>query len=525
MAKMTNKLLEISNLTIKFGGRDAVVRGLKLDMVPGEIHGIVGESGSGKSLSALAIGGLLPPGAEVSGQVMFKDKQVVAKDLLQLRRHELGYIFQEPMTSLNPLHQVEKQLGEALSLSGTPKHEVAERVISLLSEVGIPDPQTRRHSYPHELSGGQRQRVMIAMALAKSPSLLIADEPTTALDVTVQAQILDLILKLNKERGLSVMLISHDLHVVRAMAHRITVMRHGDVMEQGDAEEIFTNPQSSYTKELLAATPVPLAARPDDAETLLRVEDLKVHFPVRRGFLRRQVDAIKAVDGVSFTLQKGRTLGIVGESGSGKTTCCLAILRLIASKGLIEFDGLKISDTKSSQLKELRARMQVVFQDPFGSLSPRMDVGRIIAEGLSVHRPELKPHEREQAVIEALTQVDLDPDNRHRYPHEFSGGQRQRIALARALVLNPELLVLDEPTSALDLSVQIQIIALLKNLQERHRLSYLFISHDLRVVQALADHIMVMKDGQLVESGSNSQIFGAPRENYTKSLIKAAMIG
>ena len=522
---MTDKLLDIQNLTIHFGGRDAVVRGLNLDMNKGEIHGIVGESGSGKSLSALAIGGLLPPGAEVKGQIHFDGKSIEAKNLLHLRRHELGYIFQEPMTSLNPLHRVEKQLGEALLLGGTPKHELADKVVSLLVEVGIPDPQSRRYSYPHELSGGQRQRIMIAMALAKSPSLLVADEPTTALDVTVQAQILDLIRKLNKQRGLSVMLISHDLHVVRSMAHRITVMSQGDVMEQGNVEEIFTNPQSSYTQELLAATPVPLAPRPDTTEVLLKVENLKVHFPVRRGFLRRQVDSIKAVDGISFALQKGRTLGIVGESGSGKTTCCLAILRLIASKGLIEFERQDISAVKSSQLKPLRARMQVVFQDPFGSLSPRMDVGRIIAEGLSVHRPDLTPKAREEAVIEALHQVDLDPENRHRYPHEFSGGQRQRIALARALVLSPQLLVLDEPTSALDLSVQIQIINLLKNLQERHGLSYLFISHDLRVVQALADNILVMKDGMLVESGSNKQIFGAPKETYTKSLIKAAMIG
>jgi microcin C transport system ATP-binding protein len=517
-------LLDIKDLTIQFGPNPPVVNGVNISINPGAIHAIVGESGSGKSLTGLSIGGLLPPSAQCSGELLFRGETLTPAHQVMLRKESLGYIFQEPMTSLNPLHRVIKQIGEALELVGVPKADIPKRVVTLLDQVGIRDPEQRCQAYPHELSGGQRQRVMIAMALAKSPALLIADEPTTALDVTVQAQILDLLKTLNEQFGLAILMISHDLHVVQAMAHHVSVMQQGCVVEQGTVDDIFRKPQHPYTQKLLnASPPAPIIRKPTD-NNILEVSNLKVHFPVKRGLLRRQVDVIKAVDGLSFTLPQGRTLGVVGESGSGKTTACLAILRLLSSQGDILFEGENLQQLKKTPAG-LRARMQVVFQDPFGSLSPRMDVGRIVAEGLEVHHRSITAEERDRMVQEALREVDLNPEMRHRYPHEFSGGQRQRIALARALILNPRLLVLDEPTSALDLSVQMHIISLLRHLQETRHLSYIFISHDLRVIRALADEILVMKAGKLIEKGTTSEIFSQPKQAYTKELIKAAMMG
>jgi microcin C transport system ATP-binding protein len=502
---------------------------VSFDIKAGETVALVGESGSGKSVTALSVMRLLPyPAAShPSGVISFK-----GADLLQLREREMRHIrgkditiiFQEPMTSLNPLHTIEKQIGEILllhqGLTGAPARA---RTLDLLTQVGIPDPQSRLKSYPHQLSGGQRQRVMIAMALANEPDLLIADEPTTALDVTVQAQILVLLKELQKRLGMAMLFITHDLGIVRKLADTVCVMKNGKIVEHGPVERVFTAPEHPYTRALLAAEPKPdPAPLQPDAPLVVETKDLKIWFPIKRGVLRRVVGHIKAVDGVSIALRRGETLGIVGESGSGKTTLGLAILRLISSEGLICFLGNTITGFKFKEMLPIRHAMQVVFQDPYGSLSPRMSVSDIVEEGLWVHHPELSEREREQRVIRALLDVGLDPETRFRYPHEFSGGQRQRIALARAVVLEPTFVVLDEPTSALDMLIQAQMVDLLRDLQRRLNLTYLFISHDLRVVAALASRLVVMRHGKVVEEGPAQELFANPKSDYTRALFAAA---
>jgi microcin C transport system ATP-binding protein len=434
-------------------------------------------------------------------------------------------IFQEPMTSLNPLHTIEKQIGEALELhKGLRGTRARVRIVELLELVGLPQPEKRLAAYPHELSGGQRQRVMIAMALANEPDLLIADEPTTALDVTIQAQILDLLRDLKAKLGMALLLITHDLGVVRKMADRVAVMRHGEIVEQAPVEKLFTAPHHDYTKMLLAAAPKGLAvARKSETQPLIACEHLKVYYPIRTGFLRRVTGMVKAVDDVSLTVSAGQTLGVVGESGSGKTTLGLALLRLVAGKGIIRFEGKEIEQLSNRDLRPLRQQMQIVFQDPYGALSPRLNVGQIVGEGLGVFNLGGSKTERERLVATALEEVGLNAGMRYRYPHEFSGGQRQRIAIARAMILKPKLVILDEPTSALDLSVQAQIVDLLRDLQSRHGLGYLFISHDLRVVRALSHEVLVMRDGVVVERGTTEDIFTAPQQEYTKALLAAAL--
>ncbi|MBX6321022.1 MAG: ABC transporter ATP-binding protein [Rhodospirillaceae bacterium] len=524
-------LLRVRDLHVTFGRPPEeveAVRGVSFDIAPGEAVALVGESGSGKSVTALSILQLLPyPQARhPAGSITFRSQELVGAPepvLRRLRGNKITMIFQEPMTSLNPLHTVEKQIGEILMLhKGLRGPKARARIIELLQLVGIADAVKRLRAYPHELSGGQRQRVMIAMALANEPDLLIADEPTTALDVTIQAQILKLMKELQRRFGMAMLLITHDLTIVRNMADRVCVMTGGEIVEQGPVEQLFAGPRHPYTRRLLAAEPkgAPVAAAPD-APVVVAGHDVKVWFPIKKGLMRRVVDHVKAVDGVSVRVREGHTVGVVGESGSGKTTLALALLRLIRSEGAIEFQGQRIDGLPPSRVRPLRRFMQVVFQDPFGSLSPRMTVGEIVAEGLKVHSLA-GPDEREAMIIEALEEVGLDPDSRHRYPHEFSGGQRQRIAIARTIVLKPRLLILDEPTSALDMSVQAQIVELLRDLQQRYRLAYLFISHDLRVVRALADEVIVMRDGKIVEQGKASQIFEAPREAYTRALMAAA---
>ena len=526
-------LLRIANLGVNFRGeqgKTAAVRGVSFDIERGETVALVGESGSGKSVSALSILQLLPypvathtPGSSV----VFKGRELMgapARDLRKVRGDEISMIFQEPMTSLNPLHRVEKQINETLILhKGMLPNEARARTLELLRLVGIKEPERRLASFPHELSGGQRQRVMIAMALANEPDLLIADEPTTALDVTIQAQILKLLKELQANLGMAMLLITHDLGIVRKMAERVCVMTRGRIVEHGPMRQVFHAPRHGYTKNLLAAEPAgePSLARPD-APLVMEGDDVKVHFPIKAGVLKRTVDTIKAVDGISLAVREGHTVGVVGESGSGKTTLGLALLRLLGSQGAIRFHGESIQGLKSRDLRDLRREMQVVFQDPYGSLSPRLSVGQIVEEGLKVHDMGRDAAEREAMIVDALTEVGLDPESRHRYPHEFSGGQRQRIAIARAMVLKPRFVVLDEPTSALDMSVQAQIVDLLRDLQERHRLAYLFISHDLKVVRALADEVIVMQAGRVVEQGPSEQIFKAPREPYTQALMKAA---
>ncbi len=526
-------LLDITSLSVQFHGENETVdavAGITYKLMAGQTVALVGESGSGKSVSALSILQLLPyPQAQhpQGSSIKYRGKEIIGADdatMRDIRGNKISIIFQEPMTSLNPLHTIEKQINEVLFVhKGMNKIEARKRTLELLKLVGIKDPAGRLKSYPHELSGGQRQRVMIAMALANEPDLLIADEPTTALDVTIQAQILELLKELQEKLGMSILLITHDLGIVRKMADRVCVMTKGQIVEQGPAEKIFSHPEHPYTQKLLAAEPQGKPVESNlDAPEIMACEDIKVHFPVKRGILRRTVSYIKAVDGISLNLQQGHTIGIVGESGSGKTTLGLALLRLISSKGAIRFDGKSIAKTKGSQLRSLRQEMQIVFQDPYGSLSPRLSIGQIIEEGLKVHRLGGNAKEREALIIEALNEVGLDPENRHRYPHEFSGGQRQRIAIARAMVLKPRFLVLDEPTSALDMSVQAQIVDLLRHLQIKHNLAYLFISHDLKVVRTLADNVIVMKDGKAVETGTAKEIFEAPQTAYTQALIKAA---
>ena len=530
---MTAPLLQVANLGVTFdmpGQPVRAVKGVSFEIGKGETLALVGESGSGKSVSALSILQLLPyPLARhpAGASVRFKERELIGAGqatLREVRGNEISMIFQEPMTSLNPLHKVEKQINETLFLhKGLSAQAAHARTLELLDMVGIPDAKKRLNAYPHELSGGQRQRVMIAMALANEPDLLIADEPTTALDVTIQAQILKLLKELQAEFGMAMLLITHDLGIVRKMADRVCVMTQGEIVESNEVEEIFTKPQHGYTRRLLAAEPsgAPIAALPD-APTVMEGSEIKVHFPIKAGLLKRTVDHVRAVDGISIAVREGHTVGVVGESGSGKTTLGLALLRLISSQGAIRFNGTDIQGRKSKALRPLRREMQVVFQDPFGSLSPRLSIGQIVEEGLKVHGLGRTEAEREALIVAALGEVGLDPESRHRYPHEFSGGQRQRVAIARAMVLKPRFVVLDEPTSALDMSVQAQIVDLLRALQEKHRLAYLFISHDLKVVRALADEVIVMRAGRVVEHGSATQIFDAPADPYTQALMKAA---
>lgn len=527
-------LLEISDLTVAFGKASNAVDGVSITVETGETVAIVGESGSGKSVTALSILKLLPyPLARHDAQssIRWKGEELLSADEPTLRRvrgNEIAMIFQEPMTSLNPLHVVEKQIGEILALHrGLTGTAARARTLELLDLVGIQDPETRLNSYPHQLSGGQRQRVMIAMALANEPDLLIADEPTTALDVTIQAQILALLKDLQVRLGMALVLITHDLGIVRKIAERTYVMTDGKVVEQGATADLFASPQHPYTRKLLAAEP---KGRPDpvadDAVTVMEAENLKVWFPIQRGFLRRTVGHVKAVDGVDVGVREGETLGIVGESGSGKTTLAMAMLRLMPCEGRIVFLGKSIHDADKARLRALRRDLQVVFQDPFGSLSPRLSIAEIVGEGLTVHPPEdlglRNQADRDRRIDDVLREVGLNPDMRDRYPHEFSGGQRQRISIARAMVLRPKLVVLDEPTSALDMSVQAQIVELLRDLQRRHRLSYLFISHDLKVVRALSHRVIVMKDGVVVERGETEAVMTDPQEPYTQALMAAA---
>jgi microcin C transport system ATP-binding protein len=529
---MAEALLEVRDLHVSFGHGDRevpAVRGASFDIAKGETVALVGESGSGKSVTALSILQLLPyPMAHhPAGSIKFQGREIVgAREsvLQEIRGNDIAMVFQEPMTSLNPLHTIEKQINETLILhKGMSRPAARQRTLELLRLVGLPEPEKRLNAYPHELSGGQRQRVMIAMALANDPDLLIADEPTTALDVTIQAQILKLLKELQARLGMALLLITHDLGIVRKMASRVCVMTKGEIVEQGPVAQIFDHPQHAYTRHLLAAEPKgrPVAAAAD-APPIMTGGDIKVWFPIKAGVLRHVVDHVKAVDGISLNVREGHTVGVVGESGSGKTTLGLALLRLTQSQGKIRFDGKEIDGLSSREVRPLRREMQIVFQDPFGSLSPRLSVGQIVAEGLKVHRIAGSEAEREAMIVGALEEVGIDPEARHRYPHEFSGGQRQRIAIARAMILKPKFVVLDEPTSALDMSVQAQIVDLLRELQQRHRLTYMFISHDLRVVRALADEVMVLKDGKVMEQGSAAQIFERPQHPYTRALMAAA---
>ncbi|MCA0303069.1 MAG: ABC transporter ATP-binding protein [Proteobacteria bacterium] len=524
-------LLEVRDLSVDFGTGDKAVhavRGVSFDIHRGETLAVVGESGSGKSVTALSVLQLLPyPMARhPSGSIRFQGQELVGaapRELLAVRGNRISMIFQEPMTSLNPLHTIERQVNEVLILhKGLTRAAARKRTLELLDQVGIPDAASRLDAYPHQLSGGQRQRVMIAMALANEPDLLIADEPTTALDVTIQAQILKLLKTLQARYGMALLFITHDLGIVRKMADRVCVMTQGRAVEQGPVAEVFDRPQHEYTRHLLSAEPKgrPAVADPAAPE-ILRLDDVKVHFPIRRGLMRRTVGHVKAVDGVSLSLKAGHTIGLVGESGSGKTTLGLALLRLEGSTGAIVFDGRDLQAMRQGELRPLRREMQIVFQDPFSSLSPRMSVGEIVGEGLEVHGIGT-PAERSAMIDQALREVGLDPSARERYPHEFSGGQRQRISIARAVVLKPRLIVLDEPTSALDMSVQAQIVDLLRDLQARHKLAYLFISHDLKVVRALADEVLVLRHGKVVERGLAREIFERPQTPYTQALIAAA---
>ena len=523
-------LLDVRDLSVTFsGGRVVAANNVSFRIGKGETVALVGESGSGKTVSALSILRLLPyPAAShPSGEVWFEGRNLLKlkeSQLQSVRGDRISMIFQEPMTSLNPLHQIERQVGEVLRVHRHMEDKaVRTRVLDLLDKVGIEDPKGRLDSYPHQLSGGQRQRVMIAMALANEPDLLIADEPTTALDVTIQAQILDLLLKLKSEFNMAMLLITHDLGIVRKMADRVCVMTNGEIVERGATRDIFASPQHPYTKHLLASEPkgTPPAADPK-APTILEAKDLRVWFPIKRGFMRHTVGHIKAVDGIDLEVKEGQTLGVVGESGSGKTTLGLALLRLVSSDGPIIYLGDRIDGYDSKKMRPLRRDMQIVFQDPYGSLSPRLSIAQIIEEGLLIQKPDMDRTERRARVSKALKEVGLDPAAQDRYPHEFSGGQRQRIAIARALVLEPKFLILDEPTSALDVSVQAQIVDLLRDLQKRYKLAYLFISHDLKVVRALANDIIVLRHGKVVEQGPARTVFAEPKTDYTKALLAAA---
>ena len=527
-----SSLLKVEDLSVAFrqAGRETLaVDRVSFDIKPGETVALVGESGSGKSVTALSVLRLLPyPAAHhPSGRILFKDRDLLSMtehEIRDVRGNDITMVFQEPMTSLNPLHTVERQIAEVLAIHhGLTGAAAEKRVVELLSEVGIPEPKTRLRSYPHQLSGGQRQRVMIALALANEPDLFIADEPTTALDVTVQAQILKLLKDLQSRLGMAMLFITHDLGIVGKIAERVCVMRGGRIVEQGKVADVFAAPKHEYTRALIAAEPKGEPAKPQPAApVVVSTDNLKIWFPIRRGFLRRTVGHIKAVDGVSLSIRRGETLGVVGESGSGKTTLGLALLRLISSEGPIVFMSKPLQGLKFRALRPFRRDMQVVFQDPYGSLSPRMSIAEIVGEGLRVHDPNLTADQRDVRVVKALREVGLDPETRDRYPHEFSGGQRQRIAVARATVLEPSFVVLDEPTSALDMMIQAQIVDLLRELQRKRELTYMFISHDLKVVAALASHVLVMRAGKVVEQGPAPEVFARPQSPYTRALFAAA---
>ncbi len=525
-------LLSVRDLSVAFGAGERqtlAVDRVSFDIGKSETVALVGESGSGKSVTALSILKLLPyPSAHhPSGAIIFKGRDLLPlseREIRRVRGDDITIVFQEPMTSLNPLHTIEKQIGEILLLHrGLTGAAARRRILEVLTQVGIPEPETRLGSYPHQLSGGQRQRVMIAMALANEPDLLIADEPTTALDVTVQAQILTLLQDIQKRLGMSLLFITHDLGIVRKIAQKVCVMKEGEIVEQGEVAQVFAAPAHPYTRALLAAEPKPDPAPPQpNAPMILQATDLKVWFPIKRGVLRKVVGHIKAVDGVSVDLRKGETLGVVGESGSGKTTLGLALLRLISSDGPIVFMGNQLQGLRFKQMRPFRRDMQMVFQDPYGSLSPRLSIADIVQEGLQVHHPAMSERERDERVVRALADVGLNPAWRFRFPHEFSGGQRQRIAVARAIVLEPTFIVLDEPTSALDMLIQSQMVDLLRDLQKRRDLTYLFISHDLRVVAALASRLLVMRQGKVVEAGDAAELFKNPKTDYTRALFAAA---
>ncbi|TNE28916.1 MAG: ABC transporter ATP-binding protein [Alphaproteobacteria bacterium] len=526
-------LLTVKDLSVTFRVPDQqpveAVKKVSFTVEKGKTTALVGESGSGKSVTALSILQLLPypMASHPSGEIVFDGQNVIgaSKSVLRgIRGNRISMIFQEPMTALNPLHTIERQIAEPLFLHKKLSETAARaRVQELLEMVGLSQLKTRLGAFPHELSGGQRQRVMIAMALANEPDILIADEPTTALDVTVQLQILELLQKLQKELDMAILLITHDLNVVRKMSDHVCVMNRGEIVEQGETKTVFETPEHAYTKALLSAEPkgAPPSVN-DNARVLLTAEDVKVYFPIKKGVMRRTVDYVRAVDGIDMVLREGQTLGIVGESGSGKSTLGFAILRLLQAQGKISFNGQDVTHLSQKEMRPLRADMQLVFQDPYGALSPRLSVRGIIEEGLLVHQKNLSQKERDERVVDILKEVGLDPETRFRYPHEFSGGQRQRIAIARAMILNPKLVVLDEPTSALDMSVQAQIVELLRDLQKRHNLSYIFISHDLKVVRAMSHHVLVMQHGKIVEIGSREQIFENPETDYTKELLQAA---
>ena len=524
---MSTSILQVENLSIAFRGQQ-VVSGVSFAVRSGQTLALVGESGSGKSVTALSCLRLLGPGGtNPAGRIILDGVDVLRADpaeLQRLRGGVAGMVFQEPMTSLNPLHTIGRQVAEAITLHQPLRGPaLRQRVIELLQRAGLHAAAERLDAFPHQLSGGQRQRVMIAIALANNPKLLIADEPTTALDVTIQAQVLERLVLLKRELGMALLLITHDLAIVRRYADEVVVMKDGVAVEQGPVSEVFARPKHPYTSILLDTQPHGRASpMPPDAPEILRAEELKVHFPIRRGVLRRVVGHVKAVDGVNLSIRRGETLGVVGESGSGKTTLGLALLQLLSCQGKVMLDGRPIHNHSRAVLRPLRQKIQIVFQDPYGSLSPRMSVGEIVGEGLAVHEPQLSRAERERRVAGVLREVGLDPTTAIRYPHEFSGGQRQRIAIARALVLQPELVVLDEPTSALDVSVQAQVVDLLRDLQARRGLAYIFISHDLRVVRALAHRIIVMKDGRVVEAGETEQVVAAPKAAYTRALMEAA---
>ena len=525
-----SNLLEIRDLSITFrteGGLVEAVKEVSLEIAEGETLALVGESGSGKSLTALSTVQLLPGSAEVEGSITYRGTQMLrapSTDLRRVRGNDISFIFQEPMTSLNPLHTIEKQIAESLALHQGLKGDAARaRILELLEKVGIRDAESRLGAWPHQLSGGQRQRVMIAMALANRPELLVADEPTTALDVTIQAQILELLAQLQRDEGLSMLFITHDLGIVRKVAQRVAVMRKGEIVETGPTSEVFDTPQHPYTQMLLAAEPKGEAEPvPSGADLILEAEKVRVWFPIKRGLLKRTVGHIKACTDIDLNLKAGETLGVVGESGSGKTTLALALMRLISSQGRIKFDGRDIQSLPKKDLRALRRNMQIVFQDPYGSLSPRMSIAEIVAEGLGVHGLGDKGLTERDAVARALEEVGLRSDMMDRYPHEFSGGQRQRIAIARAMILKPKFMVLDEPTSALDMTVQTQIVDLLRDLQKKYGLGYLFISHDLKVVRALAHKLIIMRQGEVVEAGLASRLFERPTTDYAKALMAAA---
>ena len=527
-------ILEIKNLHVKFKAQDTdfhAVKGVSFDIKHGQTVALVGESGSGKSVTALSAMKLLPyPIAyhDQGSSIIFEGQELIDKNeayMRGIRGQQIGMIFQEPQSALNPLHTIEKQIGEVLKIhQGMDGNKAKARVLELLDMVGLPRIKERLNAYPHELSGGQRQRVVIAMALANNPELLIADEPTTALDVTIQAQILELLEELQAELNMAMLLITHDLSVVEKMADYVCVMRHGEIMEQKDTKSLFKAPKHDYTKMLLNTVPrgtvEPLTNNP---QTIVQGDKMRMYFPNKRNFFGKATSFVKAVDDIDITIKRGETLGVVGESGSGKSTLGFAAIRLLNGTGALSFDGIDISRFNKTKMRPLRSRMQIVFQDPYGSLSPRMSVSQIIEEGLKLHYKNLSEQERDDRVISVLKDVHMNPETRHRYPHEFSGGQRQRICIARAMVLAPEFVVLDEPTSALDVSVQAEIVDLLRELQEKHKLTYMFISHDLRVVRAMSHSLLVMKDGKVIEHGSAEEVFNNPQENYTKNLLDAAM--